>query len=361
MSSNIFRVTGTPSFYMSQLPVIYSGSNSGSPVGEVSLSTYINNGTYDSNGGGLSFSSIAQPGEDQWHINLKQIHDWHMSNATNICASNIPGSFNYPYDGYTIDGKQCFMSVGGGLFSSNFGESSGVFSQAGGEIMAIQSENTFNSFIAPIAYGDMVSSNSMNSMGYMVTKQGAWPHTMLTYSRFPETLQLGSFYMTATNGTSTLSNSQTNDETQTQLTYSTSNGRYGEMYITTAYGGVVSSNNLLTSNHPSMIEVYYTICDSNWPQGEGAFSGTQILQDFRRQEDVQYSEMLGFGSAMMLVSSYCLVGRSLLATSNGQIPPDMGDVRRFVTSYVSQMPISISASYDPNSNVMTDLSAFFIS
>jgi hypothetical protein len=166
-----------------------------------------------------------------------------------------------------------------------------------------------------IAYGTI---NTEPTHGYYVTPSGIWPNTTVLYVQ-KGTARINIHGNVGSDGSGTV----TNDKT----TYTTSNARYGTIFYN-ANGG---------TNDPSILDVWFTIENSNW---SSRLTGSNDQR--KTMDDNDYSH-----SVEITGSNYLFV-KTLLALSNG-VMPVIQDIRIYIEAYVHDLPITVTAS-----NVNTD-------
>ncbi len=237
-----------------------------------------------------------------FNVNLNTINTWHTQEQNPPLTDTFPSFYYYLYDGDEQNNSVHYISDGGGDDMYD-----------GGNYIDI-SGNCITGF-SNIAYGTI---NTEPTHGYYVTPSGIWPNTTVLYVQ-KGTARINIHGNVGSDGSGTV----TNDKT----TYTTSNARYGTIFYN-ANGG---------TNDPSILDVWFTIENSNW---SSRLTGSNDQR--KTMDDNDYSH-----SVEITGSNYLFV-KTLLALSNG-VMPVIQDIRIYIEAYVHDLPITVTAS-----NVNTD-------
>lgn len=345
----VFQVPGDPLFLMSELPTRYGG-DSNVPV---SLSAYQQHGVYDSNTGSIAFStfddqvvitpppsppppSSSNNNNTGFNVNLNRLKLWHQTsnvdgelNLLNACFSN---AYYYEYDG----NEELVLDVPGEEYKVASIRDGGDDLYDGGEIMGVSGTRIPGN--CNVAFGDIWTTNTN---GYYVSDAGAWPHLTLAYIQ-DEDVTIRVRGNIGSDGEASVSNSPA-------IPYTASNARYGNFWVNMNLDlvGLSNYNDYLVNPgnwgseeggapevpDASVNSVWFTVFDSN------AWNNSQIVVgDNRKQEDTGLYDM-----SMSFLGSNFIAGHFLLSLSNAAAP-SITDVGRFVSAFVSRMPITYTSS-----------------
>lgn len=232
-----------------------------------------------------------------FNINLNTIADWHTeSNLSVLINATFSNFYSYDFDGYANANSVSYIHDGGNdMFDT-------------GNYINIWG-NCITGF-SNLSYGTI---NSEPTHGFYITPSNTWPNTTIVY------VQKGTSRITVHgNKGSDGSGTVTNDK----VSYITSNYRYGDIFY--------NANGL--AGDPSILDVWFTVQNSNWGSRVSSSNDTRETDD--RNDYEHYVEITG--------SNYIFV-KTLLSLSNGDMPPTQL-VTDYITSYVYNLPLTITSS-----------------
>jgi hypothetical protein len=301
--SNIIRLSTIQTYYGGSDPVYLSEYflnngyvNSSSFIPQEGNKISFSHFDYDMNGGPPQHVACLTS-NNGFNVNLNTINDWHIQeNLDPLIMGTFSNFFNYLYDGNSNNNAVHYIDDGGNDMYDD------------GNYIDIWG-NCITGF-SNVAYGTI---NTEPTHGYYVTPTNIWPNTTIVY------VQKGVARITVHGDVgSDEGGTVTNDKT----TYTTSNNRYGTIFY--------NANG--EAGDPSVLDVWFTIENSNWN------SRLTDSNDQRKTEDNNdYSH-----SVEVTGSNYIFV-KTLLSLSNGVIP-DTTDVQNYIEAYVYDLPINITAS-----------------
>lgn len=271
---------------------------------------YVNSSSYiPEEGNTLSFShfmsdlGITLPhtcltANNGFNLNLNAIDDWfhNENNILPIIQNNLTNFYFYEFDGSANANSVNYINDGGGdMFDSgNYIDISG---------------NCITGF-SNLSYG---SKYTEPTHGFYITPTDIWPNTTVAYVQ-TGTVRINVHGNRGSDGDATI----TNDYMQ----YTTCNDLYGDIYY----------NASGDAGDPSILDVWFTIQNSNWN------SIITSSNDQRETEDDNlYSHSVEVGG-----SNYIFV-KTLLSLSDGQMPSSQYVVN-YVSSFVENLPLFITAS-----------------
>lgn len=232
-----------------------------------------------------------------FNVNLNYIANWHTSNNINpIIDATFSNFYYYLYDGYgNVNAIYSINDGGRDMFD-------------GGNYIDIWG-NCITGF-SNLSYGTI---NTERTHGFYITPVDVWPNTTVVYAQ-TGTSRITTHGDVGSDSSGTVFNSN--------VSYSTSNDRFGEIYY--------NANGL--ASDPSVLDVWFTIQNSNW--------GSYITSSNDQRKDDDYNDYSHF---VEVAGSNYIFAKTLLSLSNG-IMPSMSDVQDFISSYVYNMPITITSS-----------------
>jgi hypothetical protein len=232
-----------------------------------------------------------------FNINLNALADWHTtSNLSPLIDATLSNFFSYHYDGFSEANFVSYIQDG-----QNDMFDSGNYIDVWG--------NCITEF-SNLSYGTI---NTEPTHGFYITTSNVWPNTTIAYVQ-KGTVGIGVHGDRGSDGSGTITNDNMN--------YTTSNNRYGDIFY--------NANGL--AGDPSILDVWFTIGNSNW--------GTRITSsnDQRESSDANdYTQSVEVGG-----SNYIFV-KTLLSLSNGVVPSSQSIVD-YVSTYVYNLPLVITAS-----------------
>jgi hypothetical protein len=232
-----------------------------------------------------------------FNVNLNTIAEWHnTSNVNPIIDAAFSNFYYYMYDGNTYVNAIYNISDGGNdMFD-------------GGNYIDIWG-NCITGF-SNISYGTI---NTEPTHGFFITPVDTWPNTTLVYVQ-TGTARINVHGDVGSDGSGFVSNDQT--------TYATSNNRYGTIFY--------NANGL--AGDPSVLDVWFTIENSNW----GSLLMTS--NDLRKTVDTN-----SYSHSVEITGSNYIFAKALISLSNG-VMPDMTIIKDYVMAYVYNIPISVTSS-----------------
>lgn len=232
-----------------------------------------------------------------FNINLNTVADWHIeSNLNALIDATFSNFYYYEFDGYANANSVSYISDGGNdMFDS-------------GNYIDIWG-NCITGF-SNLSYGTI---NTEATHGFFITPSNIWPNTTIVYVQ-KGTSRINVHGNRGSDGSGTV----TNDKNA----YSTSNDRYGDIFY--------NANGL--ASDPSILDVWFTIQNSNW--GSRVSSSNDQRETTDSNSYGQYVEITG--------SNYIFV-KTLLSLSNG-VMPSTQLVTDFVNSYVYNLPLTVTPS-----------------
>lgn len=232
-----------------------------------------------------------------FNINLNTIADWHVeSNLTPLLNSSFSNFYYYLYDGYVNANSVSYIRDGGNDMFDN------------GNYIDIWG-NCITGF-SNLSYGTI---NTEATHGFYITPSNVWPNTTVIYVQ-KGTSRINVRGDRGSDGGGTI----TNDK----ASYTTSNSRYGDVFF--------NANGL--ANDPSILDIWFTIQNSNW--------GSRITSSNDQREtidDNSYNHYVEVGG-----SNYIFV-KTLLSLSNGDVPTTQ-NIIDYVSSYVYDIPLIVTLS-----------------
>jgi hypothetical protein len=303
--NNIIRLStiqnhygGSDPVYLSEYYLNNGYVNSSSYIPEEGNTISFSHFDYDMNGGAPQHVACITS-NNGFNVNLNTINDWHtQENLDPLITGAFSNFYQYRYDGSSNNSNNAVYFINDG----------GRDMYDGGNYIDI-SGNCITEFIN-VAYGTI---NTEPTHGYYVTPINVWPNTTIVYVQ-EGTARINIHGNVGSDGDGTV----TNDKT----TYTTSNDRYGTIFY--------NANG--EDGDPSILDVWFTIANSNW---ESILTGSNDQR--KTNDDNNYNHSVGVTG-----SNYIFV-KTLLALSNGVMPSTM-DVKNYIEAYVYDLPINITAS-----------------
>lgn len=232
-----------------------------------------------------------------FNVNLNTLANWHLeSNVIPLIDASFSNFFYYAYDGTFNANSVSYIHDGGDDMYD------------GGNRIDI-SGNCITGF-SNLSYGSIYTEPTH---GFFITAADVWPNTAITYVQ-TGTVRINVHGNRGSDGGGTITNDY--------VPYTTSNDLYGDIFY----------NANSDDNDPSILDIWFTIENSNW--------GSIITSsnDQRETEDNNnYSHSVQVGG-----SNYIFV-KTLLSLSNGGKPSSQS-IADYVSSYVYNLPITVTAS-----------------
>jgi hypothetical protein len=232
-----------------------------------------------------------------FNINLNTVANWHTeSNLQPLIDASFSNFYQYLFDGYEYANSVSYMNDGGNdMFDT-------------GNLIDIWG-NCITGF-SNVSYGTI---NTERTHGFYVSPSNIWPNTTIVYVQNGTSL-INVHGNKGSDGSGTV----TNDK----VSYTTSNNRYGDIFY--------NANGL--ASDPSILDIWFTIQNSNWGSVITASNDQREIEDRN-----DYNHSVGITG-----SNYLLV-KTLLSLSNGDVPSTQ-QVNNFVSAYVYNIPLTITSS-----------------
>lgn len=289
----------------------------------ISLSEYYHNGDYvqDNNvptSGTLSFSMFTGNQGPQlnctsnyalnhtcihpdsgFHINLNLVDAW-LPNTVALYEESFSNAYKYRYDG-------------GWPIPNHINDGANDMFDSGNYITIVSDciGGVSNEPYVGIPYGNLLGTPTH---GVLVASACNWPHLSMIYVQ-NDRAGIAAYGNTGSDGNGAVSNLAVQE-------YSTSNARYGSIW--TCFNGLAGD--------PSIIDVWFTIQNSNWN------SVTWEYNDQRKTDDTNdYNHLVG------VAGSNFILAKALVSLSNGELP-DAETMTSFIQKLVYNMPLQTATS-----------------
>lgn len=249
-----------------------------------------------------------------FHVDLNTVARWFraQSNTAPIINESFSNFFYYGFENGSNQTINCIRDGGNDMYDT------GNYITVQSSCIGLDSNEIYDR----VPYGNVVTEPTH---GVLVTAPYTYPHTAMVYIQ-DETVSLNSSGDAGSDGGGVVGNIDV-------FSYSTSNGgRYGQVW---------ANINGLASD-PSIVDVWYTICSSNW-------NSTVTSNDDGRKtidDGNDYSHYVSVGGSNIILC------KSLISLSNGNMDIGSNEIAPFLSNLVANMPISITSN-----NVNVDVRA----